>query len=61
MKKRRFGIFMVVLIAISVSSVIFIRLSNDHKECSTVTIHTIDKENNDLVVQKHVCKEKYSF
>jgi hypothetical protein len=39
----------------------FIKISNDHLECDTVTSTKIDKNGNKVVNTKHVCNEKYSF
>jgi len=61
MNKKKFGIYIGLLVIVVVGSVFFIRINNDHKECNTITLHTLDKDNNDVVIQKHVCKEKYSF
>lgn len=46
---------------LTVSAVLFIRYSNDHKECSTVTEKTVNTNSETVVTTKHVCKEKYSF
>lgn len=39
----------------------FIKISNDHLECETVTSFKIDKNGNEMVKKSHLCKEKYAF
>lgn len=49
------------IVILTISILTFIRLNNDHKECSTET--TFSKKNNSekIKVEKHICKEKYNF
>ncbi len=50
-----------VIVLAAVGGYVFIRSSNNHKECSTVKSVTTDENGNQVVNEKHVCKEKYSF
>ncbi len=51
-----------VVILFSVMTLLFIKTSNDHKECSQIE-ETKTLNNGSIVVttNKHVCKEKYNF
>lgn len=49
------------LIVAAVSTIMFIRFSNDHKECHTTTKQVTDAKGNSITIQEHVCKEKFSF
>lgn len=50
-----------IFITVFVVSYIFIKSSNDHKECATVIDRVKDKDGNIVTVSKHKCKEKYNF
>lgn len=45
----------------TISALIFIHFSNDHKECDTVTNTTTDSNGNSVKTEEHICKEKYNF
>jgi len=49
------------ILILTLSVLTFIHFSNDHKECSTFVENKIDKDGNNVVSEKHVCKEKYNF
>lgn len=49
------------IVVFTIGGYIFIKTNNDHKECSNVKSITTDKNGNQVVSEKHVCKEKYSF
>ena len=49
------------LIVATVGTIMFIRFSNDHKECHTATKQVTDAKGNSITIQEHVCKEKFSF
>lgn len=50
-----------VLILGVIGSVIFIKNSNDHKECSTSVTHSTDSDGNTITTENHICNEKYNF
>lgn len=54
-------IFTGTLIVATVSTIIFIRFSNDHKECHTTTKQVTDAKGNSVMIKKHVCKEKFNL
>lgn len=52
--------FIVILFAIM--ALVFIKNSNDHRECSQVKeIKTLNNGSTVVRTNKHVCKEKYNF
>ena len=53
--------FIAILLLISLSTVFFIKISNDHKECDQVVNKELDKNGIEVTNEDHVCKEKYSF
>jgi len=59
---KRKSIFSLLLLLIAtVGTVLFIKVNNDHKEC-TDRYESIKDGNGNLVVNKqHICAEKYSF
>lgn len=58
--KKTFLIFWVLILG-TIASIIFIRNSNDHKECSTIIVHSKEANGNDVTTESHICKEKYNF
>lgn len=49
------------LIVATVSIIMFIRISNDHKECHTTTKQVTNAKGNSVTIQEHVCKEKFNL
>lgn len=46
---------------LAISSLLFIKINNDHIECSTITDSHINKNGQQITITKHVCKEKFNF
>ncbi|WP_275154284.1 hypothetical protein [Elizabethkingia meningoseptica] len=61
MNKTKFIAVISVLVILTISSLMFIRLNNDHKECSTETIISKNNKGEEIKVEKHICKEKYNL
>ena len=61
MPTKRTLIFIAILLVISLSTVFFNKISNDHKECDQVVNKELDKNGIEAVKEDHVCNEKYSF
>lgn len=61
MSKTKFLITLIGIVIITVSILIFIKNSNDHKECSTEIKISKNNKGEKVKVEKHNCKEKYSF
>lgn len=59
--KRTFLVVFVTLICITIGSLLFIKMNNDHKECDTKTVYTKDSDGNNIATKEHICKEKYNF
>jgi len=53
------GVLLVALV--TCSTIFFINVSNDHKECSNTKTISIDNNGNQIVSSTHICNEKYSF
>ena len=58
---KKFKIYLVVILLLAFGGVYFIRISNDHKECATEKIYATDKNGNQVITEKHICKEKFSI
>ncbi len=54
-------IFPILTIVISVVAIIFIRQSNDHKECGTQTEITYSNNGEKMVSEIHICKESFNL
>ncbi|MFT5847962.1 MAG: hypothetical protein ACJARX_001701 [Psychroserpens sp.] len=55
-------VFSFVVIFVSVLAILFIKNSNDHKECSEIQeTKTIANGSTVVTTNKHVCKEKYNL
>lgn len=56
------ALFLIAIIAFAtIGAAMFIKVSNDHKECSTITKQVKDADGNTVTVSEHVCKEKANF
>jgi len=61
MKKNTFFLTIISIFVLTIGSVIFIKSENDHKECSQKIEFSIGKNGEEIKVEKHVCKENFSF
>ena len=59
--KAKYLILIISLVVIGFGSYMFVKFSNDHKECSSTQEVTIAQDGSKVVSTKHVCKEKYSL
>jgi len=54
--------FSFAIILMSVLAILFVKDSNDHKECSEIQeTKTLKNGTTVVVTNEHVCKEKYNF
>lgn len=58
--KRNIFILGLILV-ITISTLIFIHFSNDHKECFTEFRTKMDSNGVVIKEQVHICNEKYNF
>lgn len=61
MKNIKSLIAIVGILIFAVSGVIFIKVSNDHKECETEVKISLNNNGEKVEVNKHICKEKFNF
>ena len=61
MKNNKIYIISLLIGTLFCTAYYFIKISNDHLECETITSTKIDKNRNSVVVKSHLCKEKYAF
>ena len=61
MKNNKIYIISLLIGTLFCTAYYFIKISNDHLECETVTSFKKDKKGNKVVDTKHICREKYSF
>jgi len=61
MKNNKIYIISLLIGTLFCTAYYFIKISNDHLECETITSTKIDKNRNSVVEKSHLCKEKYAF
>jgi hypothetical protein len=61
MNKPKFIMVISGIVILTISTLTFIKLNNDHKECSTETMFSKNNKGEEIKVEKHICKEKYNF
>lgn len=61
MKKTKLVATLIGILFLTIFSVIFIKNSNDHIECSDEVSTSINSKGEKVETKKHICKEKYSF
>lgn len=54
-------LFLMLIIFGTIGIYIFIKRSNDHKECTVSIEYSKDADGNDVTTQNHVCREQYNF
>ena len=59
--KRKSLITLLLLLTITAGALLFIKESNDHKECNDRYESSKDNHGNLVVSKQHICQEKYSF
>ena len=59
--KRKQTFTFLLLLAFSVAAILFIKKSNDHKECTDHYATAKDSNGNLVVTKEHNCQEKFSF
>jgi hypothetical protein len=61
MSKSKFIAVISGIVIFAISTLTFIRLNNDHKECSTETINSKNNKGEEVKIEKHICTEKYNL
>ena len=61
MQKNKIIFSFLGVLIILVGVTIFIKNSNDHKECDVVIEPTKDTRGNTVTIKKHICKENFNF
>ena len=61
MNKSTFKLTIIGLVFLTVSSVLFIYISNDHKECDTEVTTVTNSAVQQVITKNHNFKEKYNF
>lgn len=61
MKPKAFLLAACILIALTVSGIIFIHFTNDHAECETVTDYTVTPKGEKITTTKHICRERFAI
>ena len=61
MSKLKFTAVISGIVILTISTLIFIRLNNDHKDCSAETIISKNNKGEEVKIEKHICKEKYNL
>lgn len=49
------------LIVVTISTIMFIRNTNDHKECETTISQTTNDDGTVVTTEEHICKERFNF
>lgn len=50
-----------ILFISTIGIILFIKLSNDHKECNQKIEKKLDSNSNTVTTKIHICNEKYNF
>jgi hypothetical protein len=50
-----------ILLISTIGIILFIKLSNDHKECNQKIEKKLDSNGNTVTTKIHICNEKYNF
>ena len=50
-----------ILFILTIGIIRFIKVSNDHKECSQKIEKKLDSNGNNVTTKIHICNEKYNF
>lgn len=61
MSKPKFIAVISGIVILTISILVFIRVNNDHKECSTETTISKNNKGEEMKIEKHTCIEKYNF
>jgi hypothetical protein len=61
MSKSKFTAVISGIVILTISTLIFIGLNNDHKDCSAETIISKNNKGEEVKIEKHICKEKYNL
>ena len=61
MKNTKLLVTILGILFLTILSVIFIKSSNDHIECSDEVSTSINIKGEKIETKEHICKEKYSF
>lgn len=61
MNKSTFKLTIIGLVFLTVSSLLFIYKSNDHKECVTEVTTVKNSSVQQITSKQHICEEKYNF
>lgn len=61
MKKIALLSTLVAIIVCTVAAVLFIKFSNDHKECFNTTTTKADSKGFLQTTTNHICKERFAF
>jgi len=61
MKTNTVQVFAIGFVVFFVALLIFIKFSNDHIECETVTDSFKDKDGNKVLKTSHICHEKFNL
>lgn len=61
MKKSTSFLTIISIFVVTIGSVIFITIENNHKECSQKIEFSIGENGEKIKTEKHICKENFSF
>ena len=61
MKKRTFNFILIGIVVLAISALTFIHFTNDHMECEVVNETSVGANGKQIVVNKHICREKYNL
>lgn len=61
MNTSKFLFFLGSIVVITFGTIVFIKNSNDHKECRNLTEYSVSKDGTKIKAEKHICKEKFNF
>lgn len=60
-EKKTLNFILAGIIIIGIAALVFIHFTNNHMECNTVTKISVGLNGEKVVVDRHICKERYKW
>nr|WP_322624874.1 hypothetical protein [uncultured Flavobacterium sp.] len=61
MKPKLMLTALLAVVLLVLGGVLFIHFTNDHKECETVKEYSVTPKGEKIVIERHVCRERFAI
>lgn len=61
MKPKLMLTALLAVVLLAVGGVLFIHFTNNHEECETVKEYTVTPKGEKIVIERHVCQERFAI